>query len=305
MNIARPLLPLNEDLRVFLTVVRRQNFARAAAELGVSPAYVSKRMSILESSLNVRLFHRTTRSIVLTEEGEKARLWAQRILNDLDDFLSDVTEARREPQGTLRIVCSFGFGRNHVAPAVSQLGKRYPNLAIQVVTSDRATDLIAEGFDLEIRVGSDLPNQYLARKLMSNARVLCASKEYLAARGAPQTIEDLASHDCLALRERDTPFGSWRLNRQGDEREYVARIDGRLSSNSGAMVLRWGLDGHGIFLRSLWDVKPYLDEGRLVQVLPEYSQPADIWAVYPQRLSDSAKLKVCVEFLENYFSSLA
>lgn len=215
-----------------------------------------------------------------------------------------MTQARREPQGTLRIVCSFGFGRHHVAPAVSQLAKRYPKLAIQVVTSDRATDLIAEGFDLEIRVGSDLPNQYLARKLMSNARVLCASKEYLEQRGVPQSLDDLASHDCLALRERDTPFGSWRLVRQNDEREYIARIDGRISSNSGAMVLRWGLDGHGIFLRSMWDVKHYFDEGRLVQVLPEYSQPADIWAVYPRRLSDSAKLKVCVEFLGNYFSAL-
>lgn len=304
MNINRTQLPLNEDLRVFLTVVRKHSFAKAAVELGVSPAYISKRINILESVLNVRLFHRSTRSIVLTEDGEKARRWADRILDDVDDFLSDISASRRAPQGTLRIVCSFGFGRNYVAPAISLLAKQYPQLAIQLVTSDNVVDLVAEGYDLEIRVGSDLPNNYIAKKLLDNSRVLCASPTYLAERGMPQSLDDLVQHDCLVIKERDTPFGSWRLSAVGDsnkEQEQVVRVDGRLSSNSGAIVMKWGLDGHGIFLRSDWDAKPHIDEGRLVRVLPEYAQNADIWAVYPVRLSNSAKLKVCVEFLEEYF----
>ena len=300
MGINRSQLPLNEDLRVFLTVVRKHSFAKASVELGVSPAYISKRINILEAVLDVRLFHRSTRSIVLTEDGEKARRWADRILDDVDDFLSDVSASRRAPQGTLRIVCSFGFGRHYVAPAISLLAKRYPQLAIQLVTSDNVVDLVAEGYDLEIRVGSDLPNHYRAKKLLDNNRILCASPAYLAEKGMPQNLDDLVHHDCLVIKERDTPFGSWRLSAKGDK-EQVVRVDGRLSSNSGAIVMKWGLDGHGIFLRSDWDAKPHIDEGRLVRVLPDYAQDADVWAVYPVRLSNSAKLKVCVEFLEEYF----
>lgn len=304
MNINRAQLPLNEDLRVFLTVVRKHSFAKAAVELGVSPAYISKRINILESVLNVRLFHRSTRSIVLTEDGEKARRWADRILDDVDDFLSDVSASRRAPQGTLRIVCSFGFGRNYVAPAISLLAKQYPQLGIQLITSDNVVDLLSDGYDLEIRVGGDLPNNYIAKKLLDNRRILCASPAYLAKKGIPLSLDDLVHHDCLVIKERDTSFGSWRLS-AGDEKEQVIRVDGRFSSNSGAIVTKWGLDGHGIFLRSDWDVKPYVDEGQLVHVLPRYAQSADIWAVYPMRLSNSAKLKVCVEFLEEYFKAHA
>lgn len=298
MNNNRLQLPLNEDLRVFLTVVRTYSFAKAAIELGVSPAYISKRIGILETTLNIRLFHRSTRHIVLTEDGERAQRWAARILDDLDDFISDVSSARREPQGNLRIVCSFGFGRHYIAPAISQLAKLYPLLSIQLVTSDRVTDLVAEGFDLEIRLGSDLPNQYMAKKLMANSRILCASAEYLAERGEPRDLDDLAQHDCLVIKERDTPFGNWRLMQGG--KQHIVRVDGKLSSNSGAIVLQWGLDGHGIFLRSMWDAAEHIKAGKLVQVLPQYYQNADIWAVYPIRLSNSAKLKVCVDFLENY-----
>jgi LysR family transcriptional activator of dmlA len=302
MNITRTPLPLNEDLRVFLVVVRKHSFAKAAIELGVSPAYVSKRINILESMLNAKLFHRSTRNIALTEDGEKTYLWANRILGDLDDFISDVSSTRREPQGKLRIVCSFGFGRNYVAPALSLLARQFPKLDIQLITSDKVVDLVAEGFDLEISVGNDLPNQHIAKKLLANRRILCASPNYLNRKGVPVTLDDLVLHDCLVIKEKDVPFGSWQLNPEG--KDIAVRIDGRLSSNSGSIVLQWGLDGHGIFLRSLWDVKPYLDSGQLIQVLPDYYQQADIWAVYPTRLSNSAKLKVCVEGLERYFNDL-
>lgn len=299
MNMNRVQLPLNEDLRVFLMVVRKHSFAKAAIELGVSPAYISKRINILESTLNVKLFHRSTRNIALTEDGNKTYHWANQILSDIDDFISDVSSTRREPQGKLRIVCSFGFGRNYLAPAISLLARQYPKLDIQLITSDKVVDLIAEGFDLEIYVGNDLPNQHIAKKLMTNNRILCASPDYLNRNGEPETLEELTRHDCLVIKEKDVPFGNWCLSHHG--KEHIVRIDGRLSSNSGAIVLQWGLDGHGIFLRSMWDAKSYIENGKLKQVLPDYVQSADVWAVYPTRLTNSAKLKVCVDFLENYF----
>lgn len=305
MHDKKAKLPLNEDLKVFIAVVRENSFAKAAVNLGVSPAYVSKRISILERTLKAKLFHRGTRNIALTESGDRAYHWAGRILDGLDDFMSDISSTRSDPAGKLRIACSFGFGRNYVAPIISLLIKQYPQLEVQLITTDRVVDLIAEGFDLEVRLGEEgeLPKQHIAKKLLNNHRVLCAAPAYLQDKELPETLEDLAKHDCLVIKERDTPFGSWQL--QCQQTEYTIGVRGHLSSNSGTIVLQWGLDGHGIFLRSIWDAKRYITQGQLIQVLPDYYQNADIWAIYPTRLANSAKLRVCVEFLEAQLKAIS
>lgn len=302
MSNLRKDLPLVEDLRVFLKVIRKGSFASASEELGVSPAYVSKRINVLERVLNARLMHRTTRTIMLTDAGVRAQRWAIRILDDMEGFVGEMTDVRHEPQGLLHICSTFGFGRNHVAPAVGRLATRYRDLEIRLDVFDRVVDIIAEGFDLEIRVGDDLPTQHIARKLVANHRVLCASPEYLKSHGFPETLADLKNHQCLVLKERNNSFGVWELQRDG--RNEITRVDGRLSSNNGEIVLQWALDGWGIALRSYWDVKPLIATGELVQILHDYTQPASIWAVYPTRLADSAKLRVCVEHLQEYFLSL-
>ncbi|WP_285415860.1 LysR substrate-binding domain-containing protein [Pseudomonas sp. efr-133-TYG-5] len=303
MNTNRDQLPLPEDLKVFLTVIRKNSFASAAEELGYSPAYVSKRISVLETTLATRLLHRTTRRIALTDDGERVRGWAEKLLGDFDQFLGEIAQARHQPSGSLHICSSFGFGRNHVAPAISRLSQANPKLDIRLDVFDRVVDLVGEGFDLEILVGDDLPGQHIGRKLVSNRRVLCAAPDYLERRGTPHTLADLKDHDCLVLKERNNAFGIWELTRDG-QAESV-RVSGPLSSNSGEIVLEWALSGGGILLRSMWDVKPLLEQGRLVQVLADYTQSANVWAVYPTRLSESAKLRVCVEFLEDYFRHLS
>lgn len=298
-NTLRGESPLPEDLRVFLTVIRKSSFAAAAQELGLSPAFVSKRIRILEATLQARLLHRSTRSIALTEAGEKTQRWAARFLDEMDDFVSELTAVRQVPRGLLHICSSFGFGRNYVAPAVAQLSSVYPDLEVRLDVFDRVVDIVAEGFDLEIRVGDDLPGRHIGRRLVSNHRVLCATPAYLQPRGIPTSLNDLAHHDCLVIKERNNPFGVWRLSCAG--RDEVVRVGSRLSSNNGEIVLQWALSDRGIILRSLWDVQPLLDQGKLVRVLHDYTQSANVWAVYPTRLSDSAKLRVCVEFLERYF----
>ncbi|KAB2528215.1 LysR family transcriptional regulator [Pseudomonas sp. GXM4] len=303
MNTNREQFPLPEDLKVFLTVIRKNGFANAAEELGYSPAYISKRISVLESTLATKLLHRTTRRIALTDDGERARQWAEKLLGDLQEFLGEISEARHQPTGSLHICSSFGFGRNHVAPAICKLSQTYPKLDIRLDVFDRVVDIVGEGFDLEIRVGDDLPGQHLGRKLVSNRRVLCATTEYLERRGMPHSLDDLTTHDCLVLKERNNAFGVWNLTKDGHEESV--RVSGPLSSNNGEIVLEWALSGGGILLRSMWDVKPMLEQGRLVQVLHEYTQSANVWAVYPTRLSESAKLRVCVEFLEEYFRHLS
>lgn len=292
----------NEDLRVFVTVVLKSSFAAAAEALGMSPAYVSKRIGILEEMLGVRLFQRTTRRVVITSDGEQVYVRAQAILDNLDELMDEVSERRREPSGQVRICSSFGFGRNLVAPAIAKLVAAYPGLQIRFEVFDRLVDTVAEGFDLDVRVGDEIAPHLIARRLLANHRILCAAPAYLARHPAPKSLADLAGHQCLPIKERDHPFGVWRLRGRGGAEETV-KVSGALSTNHGEIALRWALDGAGIVLRSRWDAQPYLDAGTLVQVLPDYTQEANVWAVYPQRLAGSAKVRVCVEFLERHLAT--
>ncbi|WP_416051490.1 LysR substrate-binding domain-containing protein [Cupriavidus basilensis] len=297
---------LNEDLRVFIEVARKSSFAAAAEALGVSPAYISKRIQLLEAALAVKLFHRTTRRVVVSDDGERVYALAQRILDDVDHLYEEVSSARREPRGLLRVCSSFGFGRRVVAPAISELSMRYPALQVRFEVFDRLVDVATEGFDLDIRVGDEIAPHHIARRLGDNHRILCAAPAYLARRGRPRTLADLASHDCLVIKERDHPFGVWKL-RSGinGNTEQTVKVTGPLSSNHGEIVVRWAVDGRGIVLRSLWDVGPQLATGELEQILPECHQEANIWAVYPSRLTTSAKIRVCVEFFEAFFRERA
>lgn len=292
-------LPILSDLRVFVLVARRAGFAAAADELGVSPAFISKRIALLEKALDVSLLHRTTRRVAITEDGERIYEWAQRILNDVDQMMDELSDARQAPQGTLRIVSSFGFGRRFVGPALSALALEYPALELRLDVSDRLVDLVSEGFDLDIRIGDDIAPNLIARKLAQNQRILCASPEYLQRYGTPKTLSELSGRACLAIKERDHPFGLWRLH--GPQGEEAVKVTGGLSSNNGEIVHQWCLDGQGVALRSFWDVRESIENGWLVHILPDYYQPADIWAVYVSRLATSAKVRVTVEFLRDYF----
>lgn len=292
-------VPAAEDLRVFTAVVRKSSFGGAATELGTSPAYVSKRIRLLEQDLQVKLLHRTTRRVAVTEEGERVFHWAQRILDDMEQLMQEVAITRSEPRGLLRVSSSFGFGRQIVAPAVSRLVERYPGLQVRLEVFDRLVDVAGEGFDLDVRVGDEIAPHLIARRLAENHRVLCASPVYLERKGMPRAVADLAAHDCLVIKERDHPFGVWRL-RSGAQEESV-KVRGPLSANNGEMAVQWAVDGRGVVLRSLWDVGAHLQAGRLVQVLPQWQQEANVWAVYPTRLERSAKVRVCVEFLQEHF----
>lgn len=289
-------LPSIEDLEVFVNVAQRSSFVAAAKDLGVSPAYVTKRVRVLETSLGATLFHRTTRRVVVSEDGERTYHWAQKVLDDVDHLVEEIGTKRQTPRGTIRVCSSFGFGRRVVAPALSGLGAKYPGLQVRFEVFDRLVDVGAEGFDLDIRIGDEISPHHIAKRLGSNHRVLCASPAYLKKHGRPKTLAELANHDCLIIRERDHPFGVWRM-RSGSKEEAV-KVRGSLSSNNGEIVVRWAVDGRGIILRSVWDVGPLLQRGDLVRLLPEWTQEANVWAVYPARLETSAKVRVCIDWLQ-------
>lgn len=292
--------PQLDDLRLFCTVVRLRSFAASARELGISKAVVSKRMALLEAAVQARLLHRTTRSLSLTGQGDIVHQWAQRILDDVEQMGDALSQERAAPAGLLRLCSTTGFGRNRLTPALSVLARRYAALEIQVELLDRPVDLLEEGFHLDIRVGAVSEGNVITRRISENERILCAAPAYLAEHGTPACLDDLKRHRCIAIRERDQEFGRWTLS--GPQGSETIRVSGPLSANNGEMVRQWAIDGHGIILRSQWDVERDVAAGRLVRLLPEYAQKADVWAVYPSRLSTSARLRVCVEFLEAWFA---
>ncbi|WP_323119197.1 LysR substrate-binding domain-containing protein [Burkholderia alba] len=292
--------PNLDDLRVFSLVVRLASFSAAAEQLAVSPAYVSKRVALLEAQLGTRLLHRSTRRVAVTEAGERVYAWAEKILDDVDHLVEDVSTTRSVPRGTLRLSSSFGFGRHVVAPALLEFSARYPQLNVRLDLFDRLVDVAGEGFDLDIRIGDDIAEHLIAKRLATNYRVLCASPDYLARHGAPRQLADLASHQCLAIKERDHPLGVWRLTVRGETSSV--KVGGALSTNHGEVAVQWALAGRGIVLRSIWEAGPLLASGALQRVLPDASQPANIWAVYPARLAASAKVRVCVDFLAEAFA---
>ncbi|WP_153131751.1 LysR family transcriptional regulator [Dechloromonas hortensis] len=291
--------PQLEDLRLFCVVARNRSFAATSRELGISKAAVSKRIALLEGAVQESLFHRTTRNVSLTAQGEIVHQWAQRILEDVDLMGEAISREKAAPSGLLRICSSTGFGRSRLAPALSELAWQFPQLEIQLELFDRPVDLVDEGFQLDIRIGQVREGNVIKRRIAWNRRVLCASPAYLERCGVPQSLEDLQAHRCIPIRERDQDFGRWELD--GPNGLVAIKVSGPLSANNGEIVRQWAIDGHGIILRSTWDICREIEAGVLTPVLPQYFQQADVWAVYPSRLSVSAKVKVCVEFLEQWF----
>lgn len=293
----------SRQLRIFAQVARYGNFSRAARMLGVSPAYISKNIKALEVELDVLLFHRSTRHVALTEQGEQIFALTRQILHDIEQLHDTVAEYKNEPRGLLKVSTSFGFGRQVVAPALAGFSRRYPDIQIHLEVLDQLVNLAQAHYDLDIRIGDLIDPNYIARHLAHNHRVLCAAPGYLQRHGSPAGLQDLTRHACLIVRERDHPVGIWALS-AGSVTSNV-KVSGPLVTNNGEVALTWALAGHGIVLRSVWDAGRYLKSGDLQVILPEYRQDANIWAVYPQRLEHSAKIKACVEYLKHYFEAEA
>ena len=292
MSLKNPSL---DELALIVALCRHASLSACAREMGVSTAYISKRLATLEQRLGLKLFHRTTRKLSLTELGETCLEWGQRVLDTSQDLMDALSAERSVPSGLLRVCASSGYGRARVAPALSELAKLYAALEVQLELIDRQVDLLTEGFHLDIRLGETSEPDLICRRIAGNQRILCASPAYLQQAPVLNELADLNYHQCLVIRERDQLPGRWVL--QGPQGEESIRVRGPLSSNNGESVRQWMVDGHGVGLRSVWDVAPYLRSKKLVRVLPQYCQEANVYAVYPSRLASSARLRVCVEFL--------
>jgi DNA-binding transcriptional LysR family regulator len=267
--------------------------------LGVTPPAISARLSQLERRLGVKLLNRTTRRLAMTQEGELYLGTGSKLLEQVQELERMVSSSRELPRGLLKVNATFGFGRRHIVPALSEFRRQYPDVEVQLDLTDRPMNLAEFAFDVGIRFG-ELPDQrVVGRKLATNRRFVCASPAYLEQHGIPGLPDDLRSHRCLVLRENDTAYGTWHFTK--GKRHELVKVHGTMSSNDGEATLRWALDGHGVLVRSEWDVQSYIDAGTLARVLPDWSLPsADIYAIYPERLNLSAKVRVFIDFLDAY-----
>lgn len=288
------------DFEFFILLARLKSLSGAARALDLTPPAATKRLGLIEQKLGARLVNRTTRSVSLTPEGETYLRHATQIIGQVRQMEDEISGARSDPQGLLRVNATLGFGRTTIAPLVSDFAKRFPNVEIQFEVTDRPIDLVKDAFDMAIRFG-ELPDSRLsARRIMSNRRFLCASPKYLERFGTPERVEDLARHRCIIHRQNDDAYGVWRYI-HGDHTEAF-KVKGALSSNDGDIVLRWALDGHGILIRSEWDLAKYVQSGRLKLVLLDTVLPsADLFVYYPSQRNQTARARALINFLIEHF----
>ncbi|HEX7932188.1 MAG TPA: LysR family transcriptional regulator [Paraburkholderia sp.] len=290
------------DFEFFILLARLKSLSGAARALDLTPPAATKRLGIMEQRLGARLVNRTTRSVSLTPEGETYLRYATQIAAQVRQMEDEISGGRSDPQGLLRINATLGFGRTTIAPLVSEFAKRFPNVEIQFQVTDRPIDLVEEAFDIAIRFGTLPDSRLSARRLMSNRRFLCASPKYLERFGTPERVEDLVRHRCIIHRQNDDAYGVWRYMQ--DDHVEALKVKGALSSNDGDIVLRWALDGHGILIRSEWDLAKYVQSGRLKLVLPNIELPsADLFVYYPSQRNQTARARAFIDFLIDHFQA--
>lgn len=285
------------DISLFLRVFDAGSISAAARSLDLSVAVASQRLKRLETDLGVRLFQRTTRRLHPTPEGLVLAEQGRALINDLDALTAGLREAGSGIAGTLRLTTSSTFGRLYISPLLPEFLTRHPKLKISVDLDDQQHDLVAEGFDLSIRIGALHDSSLIARRVASNRRVLCASPDYLRRHGTPASPQDLAAHQCLILMGRKGRSDQWQLTGP-DGQTTTVQVDGRIDSNQGELLRDAAVAGLGIALHSIWHICDDLRAGRLQVVLPDYALPdTGIHALMPQRRLVPPRVRAFVDFM--------
>jgi len=294
------------DLAFLVSLAGSGSLSAAARELGLSKAAVSKRLALIEGRSGVALVNRSTRRMSLTPEGEAVVERARRILGEIEELDALLRRSKALPQGLLRINATLGFGRSQVAPVISRFVRAHPEVDVQLQLSVNPPPLTDDAFDVCIRFGAPPDARVIARRLAANRRLLCAAPAYLARCGTPKTPQELVGHACIGIRQGDEAYGTWRLStgRGARQRSETVKTRGNLATNDGEIAVAWALEGHGILMRAEWDIACHLASGRLVPVLPQWETPeADIYAVWPQRLQLSTRVRAFVDFIAESFGA--
>ena len=286
-----------DHLQLFVRVSATHNISQAGQELGLSPAVASTYLNKLEESLGVRLIHRTTRKVSLTEEGTAFLPHAEDVLASADAAKASVGVGISSPAGTLRIAAPASFGRMHLVPALKPFLQKFPQLNIDLSLSDTIVDMVEGGFDIAIRNSQLKDSTLIARKLATDKRILCAAPEYVETVGEPESPEDLRLHNCIVLKGID----SWSF--QTDSGVTHIKTKGNFRTDNGEAIRDACVSGLGITINSTWSAYQYLKRGELIQVLEDYPLVSDtaIWAIYPSSRLLAPKVRVFIDYLAAHF----
>ncbi len=289
-----------EDLRIFITVIKAGNFTAAAEQLLLSKQYVSRRMAALEDSLGARLLIRNTRKLSVTESGLIFSQHAQKILDDIQEAEQAVSERRLELQGSFRISIPMSFGMSYLSPLIAEFLRQHPSVQFQVELGDRYVDMIGEGFDIAIRIGSLADSTLVARRLGVLKRVICCSPQYIERAGLPLFPEDLLQHACLRY-GREGQNG-WELLQDGKRK--LLDVHGPIVSNNGEVLRDAAVAGLGLTLLPEFIVGEAIKAGSLVSVLEDFQpEPLALSAVYPQHRQRSDVNRTFLDFIERQLRS--
>lgn len=290
------------EIRSFVLVAEKGSFAAASVVEGVTPVVMGRRLDGLERRLGVRLMHRSTRGLTLTDLGEQFLDQCRQLLRDFDAAESSVSEERTTVRGHLVVSAPAAFGRRHVGPHAPAFKARHPDLKLSFNFTDSVIDLVREGYDMAIRIGEVADPNYVAVRLYPNRRVVCGTPEYFERHGVPRTPADLARHNCLAFNLQGGQQRGWTF--QQDGRPFAVRVDGDLDCNDGELLFAWVKQGLGVGWRSTWEIQRELSRGELVTVLDDFAVPSyAIQAVYPQQRYLPAKIRHFIAYLKEIYNA--
>ena len=275
----------------FVAVAEHRSFTKAAKQLTLSVAQVSRNIAELEQQLAIKLLYRSTRSVSLTEEGQLYLQHCRHLVSSLEEANRTLANLKATPRGLLKLTAPVFYGETHLAPLLHDFLQHYPDTELDLQLSNNKLDLVQGGFDLAIRLGTLESSSLIARKLASRTQYVVASPAYLATYGTPGNLNELSQHQCLT-----GSVAVWRFMIQGKVIQF--KPQGRIVCNSGVALMDAALKGLGLVQLPDYYVSDKLQSGELVSVLNELRQPDDgIWAIYPQNRHLSAKVRVLVDFL--------
>ncbi|MEM7745783.1 MAG: LysR substrate-binding domain-containing protein [Pseudomonadota bacterium] len=289
------------SLELFVRVATLGAIGKAGAELGLSRTTATQRIQDLETTVGAQLLHRTTRSVSLSVDGEAFLEHAKRILGDVDEAISDLQSDPTAVGGELRVASSASFGRKFLAPLVAEFLDRYPKLSVQLHLSDTTFDIVENGFDLAVRLGTLAPSTLKVRRIAESPRIVVAAPSYLTRFGEPQRPSELSEHNCVT--RSDVRIWS---KRWPDGSVHDCRVSGNFSTNLAEAVTEAALSGVGIARKCAWEVSEHLETGDLVEILQDYTVLPE-WSIYavrsPSRIL-SVRVRAFTEFLTQKFKDI-
>lgn len=290
---------LVSNVGVLAAIVESGSFARAADALGLSPSGVSRAVSRLETRIGVRLLDRTTRSVTLTDEGRRLYAEIGPLLTGIEDAFTQTAGASVAVRGRLRVNVDAFFSSVMLAPHIGRFLDRYPDIFLDLVTRDQLGDLVGEGFDVAVRFGQPPSSSLVSRKLLETRTIAVASPAYLAKYGRPATPNDLVSHACIQVRNSQTgqPIEEWDFKR--GRKSLAVRISSRFLLTEAGTLLGACLAGAGIARLKAIGVQELIDQGRLVDLFPDWpGEPYPLYALYPSRHLPAAKVRAFIDFIQ-------